>query len=118
MIETFFKAVRPDGTDFHSGTVRCIWCSHTETGEGYAPHDAIIAHQIESHGRRKMACGCQYVANGGGSAAWHWWTCDDHAVAHIKQITAWQIANYEACRWDREKPQQPQPSLFAGAGAS
>ena len=34
--------------------VHCIWCSHTETGEHYAPHDAIIVHQIESHGRRKM----------------------------------------------------------------
>lgn len=24
--------------------VQCIWCDHTETGAGYAPHDAIIAH--------------------------------------------------------------------------
>ena len=92
-----------------TATVTCIWCSHTEAGEGYAPHDQMITHQAATHGHRRMSCGCHYVQNEG-SSVFNWWTCDEHSVAMIRQITSWQIANYAARRWAID-PEQP--SLFA-----
>lgn len=87
-------------------TVTCIWCAHTETGEGYAPHDAILAHQVEAHGhRRRLRCGCTYEDG-------VWWTCDAHCSARIHQHVAWQIANYEAGRWTEPTVDPTQPSLL------
>ena len=94
-------------------TVTCLWCSHTETGDGHAPHDAIEAHQADTHGRRKLPCGCQYVPNDRPESVFRWWTCDGHSAARIYQVTALQIANHDARRWVTEGPDQP--SLFAGA---
>lgn len=83
-----------------TAAVPCLWCDHTETGDGPEPHERLFAHQAEAHGRRKQPCGCQYVPNDRNPhTAWHWWTCDAHAVGHIRQITAWQLANHHARRW-------------------
>ncbi len=96
-------------------TVTCLWCEHADTGEGFAPYDAIIAHQIESHGQRAMACGCAYDRIAGG--AMDWVTCDAHAPAYIRQIVSWQIANYHARRWAGERTEM-QPTLdLTGASA-
>ena len=76
-----------------AAAVACLWCDHTETGDGCTPHEAIEAHQADVHGRRKQPCGCQYVPNGCGSPLSHWWTCDTHSGPRIKQITALQLAN-------------------------
>ena len=95
-----------------AAAVACLWCDHTETGDGYAPHEAIEAHQADVHGRRKQPCGCQYVPNGCGSPLFHWWTCDTHGVPRIKQITALQLANHTARRWAADRPADPQGSLF------
>lgn len=99
-------------------TVSCIWCGHTETGEGYAPFDTIMAHQIEVHGQRKMRCGCEFTPDGkrvAGAATPErkaWWTCDEHSPARIKQLTAWQNANYQSGRWAKARTAE-QETLFS-----
>lgn len=104
-------------TTIPATVVQCVWCDHTEAGDGFAPHDAILTHQAEVHGRRKMPCGCAYVPNDSRDpgSPFHWWTCDEHSVPLIRQTTAWQLANYAARRW--AAPEPAQPSLFAGASS-
>lgn len=99
-------------------TASCIWCDHTETGEGYEPYDAIRAHQIAAHGHRKQRCGCEYTADGKrvpGAALPErmcWWTCDIHSPAYLRQLVEWQYANHEARRWAEPLPDPDQPSLL------
>lgn len=99
-------------------TVFCIWCDHTETGEGFGPHDKILAHQVQAHGQRKMRCGCEFTPDGKrvpGAAQPErkaWWTCDEHSPARIRQLTEWQVANYRERRWAKPAPTTPE-TLFS-----
>jgi hypothetical protein len=101
-------------------TASCIWCDHTETGDGYLPGEAIRTHQIEVHGSRRMRCGCEHVAAGRrvpGAAQPErktWWTCEEHSTAYLRQTTAWILANHQAGRW-AGRAQGQQPSLLGGA---
>lgn len=103
-------------------TVTCIWCDATATGEGYAPFDTIMAHQIEAHGQRKMRCGCEFTPNGkrvSGAAQPErkaWWTCDEHSPARLSQLVAWQNANHQAARWAPAPPARTE-TLFDEIGA-
>ncbi|MCA0296508.1 MAG: hypothetical protein LCH96_14600 [Actinobacteria bacterium] len=96
-----------------TATAACIWCGHTETGEGHLPWEAIRTHQVNAHGGRRMRCGCEYAAAGRrvpGAAQPErksWWTCEEHSTAYLRQITAWILANHQAGRWaDRERSRQ------------
>lgn len=97
--------------------VSCVWCGHIATGTGYEPYDQIIDHQLTVHGQRAMPCGCNHGRLNNGSFGW--WTCDRHDVPYLRQLGAWQLANYHAHRWTRDHRQldDPQAALPIGADA-
>lgn len=79
-------------------TVRCPWCTHTEVGTGYRPHDAMTGYYAGAHVRRQR-CGCEYVDG-------VMWCCDQHITPWLSERNDWRLANYRAGRWLRH-PAQP-----------
>ncbi len=104
---------RSDGGT-HLTSVGCLWCDYRSVGPRWEPYEVVTTHQIQTHGVRRLRCGCHYIRDEAMPVRSSWRICDAHRAGYLEQYGAELFARYDGgYRYPGAAPLSTQPSLLS-----